>query len=218
MNILNLSFPLKRLFLLHVFIIVLSNYAVQLPVTVFGIESTWGTFTYPFVFVATDLTVRLFGAKKAREVIFAAMLPALIISYIVGTIFMQGAYQGLGALLVFSTFVFRIAFASFAAYILGQIADIFVFSKLRAKKQWYLAPAASSVLGNALDTFAFYVISFYKCSDPYMAANWVPIGIVDYAVKLIACLIIFVPIYGIFLAFLAKYVLKQPISTWMPNA
>ena len=41
-----LSFPLRRLFLLHIFIIVLSNYAVQIPITVLGIETTVGTYDY----------------------------------------------------------------------------------------------------------------------------------------------------------------------------
>lgn len=206
------SFPTLRLFLIHVFIIVLSNYAVQIPVTVLGVDTTWGTFTYPFIFVATDLTIRIYGSTKARKIIFTAMLPALFISYIVGTIFSFGQYQGVNALLVFSLFVFRISLASFSAYVIGQIADIVVFQRLRQLKQWYIAPAASSIVGNALDTFIFYAIAFYQCDDPYMAANWVSLGIVDYLVKVAASLSLFVPVYGIILNFLAKYVFKRPLN------
>ena len=148
------DFPLRRLFLLHIFIIVLSNYAVQIPITVLGIETTVGTFTFPFVFVTTDLTVRLYGAHKARKVIFCAMLPALVISYFVGTLFAFGQFQGFAALGTFSIFVFRIAAASFGAYIFGQLADILVFQRLRKLPRWWPAPAASSIFGNLLDTFA----------------------------------------------------------------
>ena len=182
----SMPLPLVRLFLLHIFIIVLSNYAVQIPITVLGIETTVGTFTFPFVFVTTDLTVRLYGAQLARKVIFC-----------LGT---------------FSIFVFRIAAASFGAYILGQLADIFVFQKLRQLPRWWPAPAASSVFGNMLDTFAFFFIAFYQCVDPYMAENWFNLGVVDYIVKLLVCLVIFVPIYGIFLAFLSKYVFHRPLN------
>lgn len=206
------DFPLRRLFLLHIFIIVLSNYAVQIPITVLGIETTVGTFTFPFVFVTTDLTVRLYGAERARRVIFFAMLPALVASYIVGTIFAFGDYQGIGALATFSIFVFRIAAASFGAYIFGQLMDILVFQRLRKLKAWWPAPAASSIFGNLLDTFAFFSIAFYQCVDPYMAENWVHLAWVDYAVKLIVCLAIFVPIYGMFLAFLSKYVFRRPLN------
>lgn len=166
-----LNFPVKRLFLLHVFIIVISNYTVQIPIEIFNIESTVGTFTFPFVFITTDLTVRIFGSTKARYVIFYAMIPALIISYIIGTIFEHGHYQGIENLSSFSLFVFRIAAASFGAYVLGQLLDITVFQRLRQLPQWYLAPAASSIVGNMLDTFTFYFVSFYRCDDPYMAAN-----------------------------------------------
>lgn len=206
------SLPLKRLFLLHIFIIVISNYTVQIPITVFGIETTIGTFTFPFVFVTTDLTVRLYGADFARRVIFFAMFPALVVSYVVGTIFEFGTFQGVAALGTFSIFVFRIAAASFGAYLLGQVTDILVFQRLRKLPYWWVAPAASSVFGNLLDTFAFYSIAFYKCVDPYMAENWVALGWVDYAVKLTVCLMLFVPIYGIFLAFLSKYVFHRPLN------
>jgi uncharacterized integral membrane protein (TIGR00697 family) len=85
-------FPLKKLWLAHIFFIVLSNYAVQLPITVLGIETTWGTFTYPFLFLLTDLTVRLFSDRSARRIVFFAMWPGLLLSYLIGTIFQQGAY------------------------------------------------------------------------------------------------------------------------------
>ena len=89
-----ISPTLCKLLSWHIFIIVLSNYAVQIPMNCFGITSTWGTFTYPFIFITTDLTVRIYGPHLARKVIFAAMIPALIASYFVGTLFAQGQYQG----------------------------------------------------------------------------------------------------------------------------
>ena len=87
-----------------------------------------------------------------------------------------------------------------------------MFQKLRQLPRWWPAPAASSVFGNMLDTFAFFFIAFYQCVDPYMAENWFNLGVVDYIVKLLVCLVIFVPIYGIFLAFLSKYVFHRPLN------
>ena len=104
-------FALILLSLFHIFIITASNYFVQIPFEInlkltalgfaddFSFHSTWGTLTFPFIFLATDLTVRVFGAKEARWIIFVVMLPALIVSYIVSVIFSDGQYQGLGALL-----------------------------------------------------------------------------------------------------------------------
>lgn len=192
----------------HLFVIAASNYLVQFSFTIFGILTTWGTLTFPFIFLATDLTVRIFGARPARKIIFMAMFPALLISYVISVIFFQGAFQGFAPLLELNTFVARIALASFAAYVIGQSLDIFVFSKLRDKKQWWIAPSVSSFFGNAIDTFIFFSIAFYLSSDAFMAEHWVDIGMVDFAFKVIFSLFLFVPIYGIILNTLTKKLLR----------
>jgi len=207
-----ISFPLKKLWFAHIFIIVLSNFAVQIPLQICGVDTTLGTFTYPFIFVATDLTVRIFGQARARKIVFLAMLPALVLSYLFGTVMAHGHYQGLAALGDFNLFVFRIALASFSAYALGQLADILVFQRLRRMRQWWPAPAASSVFGNLLDTYVFFAVAFMGCPDEFMAAHWLEIGTVDYIVKLSAGLAIFVPVYGAVLSCLSRFVLKRPLT------
>src|SRR5690606_35469985 len=109
-------FYLAMLVGFHILIIIASNYLVQIPIDLFGFHSTWGAFSFPFIFLATDLTVRLIGKAEARRVIMRAMVPALIVSYVVSVVFQEGSYNGVAALGEFNTFVFRIAFASFAAY------------------------------------------------------------------------------------------------------
>lgn len=194
----------------HIFIITVSNYLVQIafeisvPFTEILIPTTWGTFTFPFIFLATDLTVRVFGASLARKIILAVMLPALIISYIISVIFFEGQFQGLSTLVEFNTFVFRIALASFAGYVVGQLMDIFVFNHLRKGRIWWIAPASSTILGSLIDTFVFFAVAFYKSSDEYMAEHWFTIGSVDYAFKLFVSLLLFLPLYGLLLNFLIK--------------
>ncbi|MFU8496669.1 queuosine precursor transporter, partial [Pseudomonas aeruginosa] len=118
---------LAGLIAFHIFIIIASNYLVQLPITLFGWHTTWGAFSFPFIFLATDLTVRLLGKGPARLVIARVMIPALIASYVVSVLFQEAAFRGFSALLEFNTFVARISLASFLAYVLGQILDIQVF-------------------------------------------------------------------------------------------
>lgn len=205
-----LNFPELRLCAAHLVVIAISNYAVQLPVTVLGIETTWGTFTYPLLYVTTDLTVRLFGARRARRIVALAMLPALLASYVLGTLFAHGTFQGADALGTFSMFMFRIALASFCGYAVGQLLDITVFARLRRLRRWYVAPAASSVAGNLVDTALFYFIAFHACSDPYLAENYVALGVVDYCVKLLAALLLFVPLYGALLRVLTRLLQRPP--------
>lgn len=183
----------------HIFIIACSNYLVQFPITVLGYKATWGAFTFPFIFIATDLTVRLLGAKEGRVVVLYAMLPALIISYVITTLFRSGEWLGIDRLLTFDLFVFRIALASFSAYIIGQLIDIFVFNKLRQLQRWWYAPLASAIFGNLADTFTFFFVAFYKTSDTYLAENFVEIAWVDYVFKILINSIIFLPVYKLLL-------------------
>jgi hypothetical protein len=192
------------LVLFHLIIIASSNYLVQIPFTVCGFHTTWGAFTFPFIFLATDLTVRIFGAKLARKIIFLVMLPALVFSYALSVIFYEGVFQGIAQLSELNLFVARIAIASFMAYLLGQILDVQVFNRLRQLKQWWVAPTCSTLFGNALDTIAFFGIAFYQSPDAFMAEHWTEIALVDYSFKLIISLGLFVPMYGVLLNYLVK--------------
>ncbi len=195
---------LSVLVIFHLVVIASSNYLVQIPFTIFGIHTTWGAFTFPFIFLATDLTVRIFGAALARKIIFWVMLPALVVSYVLSVIFFEGEFQGLGQLSEFNLFVARIALASFMAYLLGQILDVHVFNWLRQQKKWWIAPACSTLFGNALDTLAFFSIAFYQSPDAFMAQHWQEIALVDYGFKLVISLGLFVPLYGVLLNYLVK--------------
>ena len=183
----------------HILIIIASNYLVQLPITLFGYHTTWGAFSFPFIFLATDLTVRLLGKQAARRVIARVMLPALVASYVVSVVFQEGSYRGIDALLSFNDFVLRISLASFVAYVIGQLLDIQVFDRLRRIKAWWIAPSLSTVLGNLADTFAFFSVAFWQSSNPFMAEHWVEIATVDYAIKLIISMLLFLPLYGVLL-------------------
>ena len=189
--------------LFHILVIASSNYLVQIPFQMFGLHTTWGAFTFPFAFLATDLTVRLFGRKPARKIVLCAMFPALLVSYLVSVLFDGGQYHPEG-LTSFNAFVGRIALASFTAYLLGQLLDITIFNRLRQLRRWWIAPAASTVFGNLLDTLCFFSVAFYHSDDVFMAGHWPEIAAVDYGWKLIISMLLFLPLYGLLLNALQK--------------
>ncbi|HEU0228995.1 MAG TPA: 7-cyano-7-deazaguanine/7-aminomethyl-7-deazaguanine transporter [Burkholderiaceae bacterium] len=207
-----ISHSLALLVAFHVLVIISSNYLVQLPIDLFGFHSTWGAFSFPFIFLATDLTVRLIGKTEARIVIAKAMVPALIASYVVSVLFHAGRFNGFGALGDFNGFVFRIALASFTAYVLGQLLDVQVFDRMRrSHMQWWLAPAASSALGQALDTAAFFSVAFWHSDNPFMTEHWPEIALVDYVIKLTVSLLLFLPLYGIALNAIIRFMKRHEI-------
>ncbi|ENL8717271.1 7-cyano-7-deazaguanine/7-aminomethyl-7-deazaguanine transporter [Klebsiella oxytoca] len=204
--------------LFHLLVITSSNYLVQLPISIFGFHTTWGAFSFPFIFLATDLTVRIFGAPLARRIILAVMIPALLISYGVSALFYMGEWQGFAALTSFNLFVARIAAASFMAYALGQILDVHVFNRLRQSRRWWLAPTASTLFGNISDTLAFFFIAFWRSQDPFMAAHWGEIAIVDYCFKVLISIVFFLPMYGMLLNMLLKKLAdKSDLSALQPG-
>ncbi|HBV6413928.1 TPA: 7-cyano-7-deazaguanine/7-aminomethyl-7-deazaguanine transporter [Klebsiella variicola] len=204
--------------LFHLLVITSSNYLVQLPISIFGFHTTWGAFSFPFIFLATDLTVRIFGAPLARRIIFAVMVPALVISYGISALFYMGEWQGFAALGTFNLFVARIAIASFMAYALGQILDVHVFNRLRQSRHWWLAPSASTLFGNISDTVAFFFIAFWRSPDPFMAAHWGEIALVDYSFKVLISIIFFLPMYGVLLNMLLKRLAdKSDLSALQPS-
>lgn len=204
--------------LFHLLVITSSNYLVQLPISIFGFHTTWGAFSFPFIFLATDLTVRIFGAPLARRIIFAVMVPALVISYGISALFYMGEWQGFAALGTFNLFVARIAIASFMAYALGQILDVHVFNRMRQSRHWWLAPTASTLFGNISDTVAFFFIAFWRSPDPFMAAHWGEIALVDYSFKVLISIIFFLPMYGVLLNMLLKRLAdKSDLSALQPS-
>ena len=172
----------------HCLIIAISNYLVQFPINIFGMDYTIGTFTFPIIVLATDLTVRLSNATNARKVIGYAFIPAFIISYIFAD--------------------FRIAIASVLAYSIGQLLDVFVFSKVRERvgddgfnlsSYWYLAPVVSTFFAQLIDTYLFYGVAFYNSADDFMRENWDLIAFNDFILKLVVCYLAFLPIYVLIL-------------------
>ena len=179
----------------HVAIIAASNYLVQFPFEIWGFKNTWGAFSFPFIFLTTDLTVRIFNAPFARKIILLAMIPALLVSLAIT--YLNSADGGIREIL-------RICLASFLAYVVGQILDILVFNRLRRLRRWWIAPSASTIVGNALDTLIFFYISFHGSGDPFMAQHWPEIALNDYACKIIISGLFFLPAYGLLLNYLTR--------------
>ena len=183
---------LMKLVLLHVAVITVSNALVAIPVEIAGIKLTWAAFTFPLVVLATDLTVRMLGKSIARSTIVAAYPLAIIGS--IAVVMLEGAPQSVAM---------RIGLASATAYAIGTMLDVYVFQYLRENwRQWWIAPAVSTVAANVIDTYTFFWVAFNNSADEYMAANWMEIAGSQVVIKIAVGLIIFLPAYGVLLRYL----------------
>ncbi len=184
----------------HVFLLALSNILVQYPFELFGLHTTWGAFTYPAIFILTDLATRLFSAQQARKIIFQSMLPALFLSYVI-TSYVQTPNKSAWFDIFTTVHVMplRIAIACLIAYVLGQLLDVFLFQKYRNNTSWWVAPVISGISGNILDTLLFFAIAFYHCNNAFLSQHWVEIACVDMVFKMTISLLAFIPLYGVLL-------------------
>jgi uncharacterized integral membrane protein (TIGR00697 family) len=186
---------MAKLVALHIFVIVISNALVSIPVEIVGVKLTWAAFTYPLVILATDLTVRLIGKGIARATIAAAYPLAIIGS--IAVVLAEGAPASVAM---------RIGFGSATAYLIGCLLDVYVFQWVREKftQQWWAAPALSMVVANFIDSYVFFSIAFQGGADEYMAANWPEIALSQSILKIVVGFIVFLPAYGLLLNFMKK--------------
>lgn len=159
-------------------IVAASNVLVQYPV---GPFLTWGAFTYPFAFLATDLVNRRCGPAAARRVVAVGFVAAVALSVWLATP--------------------RIALASGTAFLAAQLLDVAVFDRLR-RGVWWRAPLVSSAIGSAVDTALFFALAFsatlamgWPVDDwavapaPLMGVGpsapfWISLALGDFAVKI----------------------------------
>lgn len=175
---------------LHIFLITISNILVLYPTHFFTLTTTYGAYTYPFIFILSDLANKKLGAKASKSIISYACLPGLVISFVLSSWIQYGYIPW------HQSMPLRIAFAGIIAYWIGQQLDILIFTPLKNMKKWWVAPVVSGVLGNMIDTFCFFFVAFYHASNTFLASHWIEIASSDLLIKMIISQAAGVPFYG----------------------
>ena len=157
-------------------VVLCSNYLVQFPINYYGLDEilTYGAFSYPIAFLITDLANRSYGKIIARKIVYLGFLIGISFTLLFSTDFAD--YISV-----------RIAVGSGVAFLVAQLLDVQIFDKLR-KKDWFIAPLTSSIIGSTVDTFLFFSISFYATGVP-----WVTLSIGDLSVKILVALVMLIP-------------------------
>ncbi|KKB78365.1 hypothetical protein VW35_12095 [Devosia soli] len=190
-------------------ILVLYPFQVQLGGVNLADLLTWGAFTFPFAFLITDLTNRYDGSRNARLVVLVGFLVGLAVSFYLSFNPLPWNAGGPPATTQ------RIALASASAFVVGQLLDIGVFSRLRAARSWFLPPLIGSLLGSMLDTGIFFTVAFspalagvdtlFGLPDgslpfpaPFLGVGpevplWTSLAAGDFLVKFLAALVLLAP-------------------------
>jgi len=156
--------PLRTPILAMAAVIVLSNVLVQHPINEW---LTWGAFSYPLVFLVTDLTNRALGPATARRVAWIGFAVAVLVSLALAP--------------------WRIALASGSAFILAQVLDIAVFNRWR-RRSWWKAPLMGSLAASVLDTGVFFFLAFAGTD-----MDWTLLAAGDLGVKALMAVVLLAP-------------------------
>lgn len=146
------------------FVVALSNWAVQFPINDW---LTLGAFTYPVVFLVTDLTNRALGPAAARRVAWVGFAVAVALSLLLAP--------------------WRIAVASGTAFIVAQWLDISTFNRLR-RMSWWQAPLIGSIIASVIDTLIFFFLAFAGTD-----MNWLALATGDLVMKWLMAVVLLAP-------------------------
>jgi len=133
----------------------------------FGSHLSVAVFSFPIVFLTTDVVGEIYGKRIAKLFVLAGFIStALFIAFSLLSLWLPWSSEGLwakeGYNLIFGVSA-RIAVASLAAFIIAEYQDVLTFFFFRRKigtKLFWLRSFLSNLWSQLLDTVIFMVIAF----------------------------------------------------------
>ena len=144
-----------------------TNVVAAKQANLFGYTVTAGTLLFPFLLVIGDIMAEVYGYARSRKVIligFFAMVFFSAITQLALFLPAAAAWTGQAAYQTVLGVIPRIAFASLVNYLLTDLVNAWVISKLKliqGKTGFPLRAVASTVVAQALDGMCFYPLAFY---------------------------------------------------------
>ncbi len=178
-------FNLKLGLILAIYItslIAANTLSIKLMPFVFGTHLTVAIFSFPIVFLTTDIVGEIYGKPMARMFIWAGFISTLL--FIIYTFVSDWMPWSESAYWVKESYnqVFgssiRISLASLTAFIVAEYQDVvsfFFFRKIWGDKHFWLRSNLSNIWSQLLDSIIFTIIAFAGIYDiPTMVALTIP--------------------------------------------
>jgi uncharacterized integral membrane protein (TIGR00697 family) len=176
----------------------------------FNFDMTAGVILWPFVFILTDLINEYFGKKGVQKLSWIAaglliysFLAVRVAMWLDGADFwnVSGQTQGLNDMQNAFNAVFgqglMIIMGSLVAFIIGQMVDAFIFTKLKDKtgdKMVWLRATGSTVVSQFIDSYVVLVIAFYL-GGKYDLIWVLQVGTLNYVYKLFMAIVLLPLLY-----------------------
>ena len=150
---------------------VLANIITAKNANIFGLSTAIGTVMFASTFLATDILSECYSKDDAKKAINIGLFSnvILIVSTQIALLYTPSefdyAHEAMNTLFSLNL---RISIASAAMYYIANMADIYVFGKIRQKtdgKMLWLRNNVSTILCNCLENFGFIGLAFAGVYD-----------------------------------------------------
>lgn len=164
------SYPPRLLFALAIYItslIAANTLGLKLMPFMFGTHLSVAVFSFPVVFLMTDIVGEIYGKRMARQFVIAGFVSTLLfVSYTIvsdimpwspGALWAKAGYEQIFGVSV------RISLASLLAFAIAEYQDViafFFFKKKLGEKNFWLRSNLSNIWSQLLDTIIFVVVAF----------------------------------------------------------
>lgn len=150
---------------------VLANIITAKNVNIMGLSTAIGTVMFASTFLATDILAECYSVQDAKKAVRIGLFSnvILIISTQIALLYTPSEFDyANGAMQTLFSLNLRISIASAAMYYIANMADIYVFSKIKEKtegKMLWLRNNVATVLCNCLENFGFIGLAFAGIYD-----------------------------------------------------
>ena len=147
---------------------ILANIQVLKLVNVFGLTATLGNIVYATSFLATDILSENYGEKDARKAVVVGFIALFSMTVLMNLALLYRPSEAdfaQDSLVIIFSLMPRITLASFTAYWVAQLHDIWAYNLWRKIKpevrHIWLRNNLSTMVSQLIDTVIFTVIAFW---------------------------------------------------------
>lgn len=145
---------------------VLANIITAKNVNIMGLSTAIGTVMFASTFLATDILAECYSVQDAKKAVRLGLFSniILIISTQIALLYTPSEFDYANdAMKTLFSLNLRISIASAVMYYIANMADIYVFNKIKVKtegKQLWLRNNVATILCNCLENFGFIGLAF----------------------------------------------------------
>lgn len=150
---------------------ILANIMTAKTIDVFGLSSTMGTVLFASTFLATDILTEKYGFNEAKKAVWMGMAGVLfyIVSSQIAIRYIPSMFDyAHDSMQVIFSLSLRISIASIIMYFISNMADVYIYNKLKTKmggKYIWIRNNVSTILCNCLENFLFMFLAFWGTFD-----------------------------------------------------